>query len=157
MEFILDIINTYGKEIVGAALVALAGILGNALKNLAAKHIDTKIKHDIARTVVQAVEQVYKHMGGPEKLAIALDNAAEMMAAQGITVTELELRMLLEAAVGEFNDVFSWSLPIMEGVAVEDLTDDQLREVAVQAGLSRSFVDGMTREQLEAELDKLAE
>lgn len=106
-KFILDIVNTYGLEIIGAVLTALAGALGLAIKNLAAKYVNTKIKRDIARTVVQGVEQVYKALSGPERLERAMEAAAEMLAAQGITVTELELRMLLEAAVGEFNDVFN--------------------------------------------------
>ena len=104
---ILEIINTYGLEIIGAILTALAGVLGLAAKNLATKYINTKIKQDIARTVVQGVEQVYKALSGPERLEQAMEAAAEMLAAYGITVTDLELRMLLEAAVGEFNDVFN--------------------------------------------------
>lgn len=154
---ILEIINTYGLEIIGTILTALAGVLAMAAKNLATKYINTKVKREIALTVVQGVEQCYKHLGGPEKLAMALEAAAEMLTAQGITVTDLELRMLLEAAVGEFNDVFAKPLPILEGFAVEDLDDDQLREVLVQAGLSRTYTDGLTREQLLAELDTLAE
>jgi hypothetical protein len=43
---------------------------------------------------------------GEEKLDMALGFASEMLTEQGITITELELRMLLEAAVGEFNEAF---------------------------------------------------
>ena len=106
-NFILEIVNTYGLEIVGAVLTALAGALGLAIKNLATKYVNTKIKRDIAHTVVQGVEQLYKALSGPERLDKAMEAAVEMLAAQGITVTDLELRMLLEAAVGEFNDVFN--------------------------------------------------
>lgn len=106
-KFILEIVNTYGLEIIGTILVALAGALGLAAKALATKYINTKIKRDVARTVVQGVEQLYKDLHGPAKLAKALEAAASMLTAQGITVTDLELRMLLEAAVGEFNNVFT--------------------------------------------------
>ena len=106
-NFILEIVNTYGMEILGAILTAVAGALGLAVKNLATRYINTQIKRDIARTVVQGVEQVYKALSGPERLDKAMEAATEMLAAQGITVSELELRMLLEAAVGEFNDVFN--------------------------------------------------
>lgn len=106
MESIKLIVNTYGLEIVGAIVTALAGVVALALKNLATKYINGKIMKDIARTVVQGVEQLYKDLSGEEKLDRALAAASEMLAAQGITVTDLELRMLLEAAVGEFNDVF---------------------------------------------------
>lgn len=106
-KFILDIVNAYGLEIIGAVLTALAGALGLAIKNLATRYVNTKIKRDVARTVVQGVEQIYKALSGPERLERAMEAAAEMLAAQGITCTALELRMLLEAAVGEFNDVFN--------------------------------------------------
>ena len=155
-DFILEIINTYGMEILGTALVALAGSLGLAFKKLAARYFNTKEVQKVAHIVVQGVEQVYKALSGPEKLEKAMEAAAEMLAARGITVTELELRMQLEAAVGEFNNVFTPSL-ILEGIDVDDLDDDQLREIAGQAGLSRSYVDSLTREQLLDELDKLAE
>lgn len=106
-KFILEIVNTYGLQIIGTILLALAGVLGMAAKALATKYINTKIKRDVARTVVQGVEQLYKNLHGPAKLAKALEAAASMLTAQGITVTDLELRMLLEAAVGEFNNVFT--------------------------------------------------
>ena len=153
---ILEIINTYGVEIIGAILTGLAGVIGLALKNLATKYINTHVKREIARTVVQGVEQLYKHLNGEEKLGKALEAAAEMLQQAGITVTNLELRMLLEAAVGEFNDAFNRPL-IMEGIDVDDLTNDQLREVLTQAGLSRTYLDGLGRDKLLEELDTLAD
>lgn len=151
MDFILEIINTYGAEIIGAILTALAGALGLALKKLATKYVNTKIKRDIARTVVRGVEQLYQHLNGEEKLGKALEAAAEMLAAQGITVTDLELRLLLEDAVGEFNDVFN-SAVILEGIAVEDLDDEQLRELLQQIGYA--YTADMTREEMLAALDE---
>lgn len=130
MELILEIINTYGLEIIGTILTALATALGIVAKKLATKYINTKIKREIARTVVRGVEQLYKHLNGEEKLGKALEAAAEMLAAQGITVTDLELRMLLEDAVGEFNDVFN-SATILEGIDVEDL--DEAPDAVAQA------------------------
>jgi hypothetical protein len=105
-NIILQIINTYGMEIIGTILTALAGVLGMVATRLATKYVNTKIKRDVAHTVVQGVEQLYKDLHGPAKLDKALEAAANMLAAQGITVTDLELLMLLEAAVGEFNAVF---------------------------------------------------
>ena len=152
-DFIFEIINTYGLELIGTILAAVASVVALAAKNLATKYINTKIKQDVARIVVQGVEQCYNALGGPEKLQIALDTAAEMLTAQGINVTDLELRMLLEAAVGEFNDVFGQGWPILEGVAVEDLDDDQLRSVLEQCGFT--YTENMTREEMLAALDEV--
>ena len=106
MEIIKTIINTYGTEILGALLTALAGVLGMALKRLATQYVNTETKQAIARTVVQGVEKVYKDLHGQEKLDKAMEAAAAMLKENGITVTDLELRMLLESALAEFNRVF---------------------------------------------------
>ena len=76
------------------------------VKNLYTKYVNTKIKQDIAKTVVRGVEQIYKDLHGEEKLDAALKAASEMLAEKGSTASELELRMLIEAAVAEFNDAF---------------------------------------------------
>ena len=153
MEFILEIINNYATEVIGVILTALAGVVAMAAKKLATKYINTKVKREIARTVVRGVEQLYKHLNGEEKLAKALEAAAEMLAAQGITVTDLELRMLLEDAVGEFNDVFNSAI-ILDGIDVDDLDDDQLRELLLQMG--KEPAEGATREELQAMLAEVA-
>lgn len=148
-----EIINTYGMEIIGAILTALAGILGMVVTKLATKYINTKLKREIARTVVQGVEQLYKHLNGEEKLSKALTAAADMLLENGIKVTELELRMLLEAAVGEFNDVFN-SAVILDGIDAESMTDDQLREVLQQMGYT--YTESMNRTELLEALDEAA-
>ena len=153
MELIKEIIGTYGVEIIGAILTALATIAGTYATKLATKYINTKVKREIARTVVRGVEQLYNNLNGEEKLAKALEAAAEMLQQAGITVTDLELRMLLEDAVGEFNDVFNQD-KILEGIDVDDLTDDQLRKVLLQMGAE--VAEDCTREEMLTALDQLA-
>ena len=53
-----------------------------------------------------AVEQIYKDLNGPEKFEMALQSMTDILNEKGITITALEARMLIEAAVGEFNNVF---------------------------------------------------
>ena len=108
-----EFIEMYGAEI-GSALIAaafacltaIAGYLGTVAKNLVKKYLDNKTKQDVAKTVVQGIEQVFKDLHGEEKLNKALEAASEMLTEKGITISELELRMLIEAAVGEFNENF---------------------------------------------------
>lgn len=106
MDFIKMFISEYGTTILYAILSGIFAYLGVKVKALADKYLNTKIKQDVARTVVQAVEQVYKDLHGEEKLNQALIAASEMLAEKGITVTDLEMRMLIEAAVAEFNKAF---------------------------------------------------
>ena len=107
MQVINEFISMYGSTILYSILTALAGYLGIVIKNLYEKYINDKTKKDIAKTCVQAVEQLYKDLHGDEKLQKALEAASDMLMSKGITITDIELRMLIEAAVGEFNDAFN--------------------------------------------------
>lgn len=104
---IVEFLNTYGMNLLYSIVVAIGGFIGLALKNLATKYINDKIKEKVAMTAVKGVEQIYKDLHGDEKLDAAFKAAAEMLAEKGITISELELRMLLEAAVAECNDAFN--------------------------------------------------
>lgn len=106
MEFIKMFISEYGTQIMYVVMVGVFGYLGVQAKAIADKYLNDKTKRAVAKTVVQAVEQVYKDLHGEEKLDKALESASEMLAEKGITVTELEMRMLIEAAVAEFNKAF---------------------------------------------------
>lgn len=100
------IFTDYLLEILAVLVSAFATWLGITIKGLYTKHINTQIKKDVVATAVEAVEQIYKDIHGAEKLAKALEAASDMLKAQNIPVTELELRVLIEAAVGAFNGVF---------------------------------------------------
>lgn len=101
-----EFMNAYGLQIIYAILTAIAGAVGIVVKNLYTKYANDKTKKDVVRTVVLGVEQIYKDLHGPEKLDRALSSAAEMLAEKGIHATDLELRMLIEATVAEFNNAF---------------------------------------------------
>ena len=103
----MNIFNSYLNQILLALLLALAGWLGVQIKNLYRKYVNTEIKRAVCKTAVRFVEQVYKDIHGPEKLAQAMKRASKMLEEYGITITEYELISLLEAAVNEFNNAFN--------------------------------------------------
>jgi len=102
-----EVINLYGAEILGTLLLALAGTVAMVAKNMAARYLDTDTKRTLAKVVVQFTEQVYRDLHGEQKLAAALAVFSDLLAEKNIFATETELTVLLEAAVAEFNDVFS--------------------------------------------------
>lgn len=106
MEIITQFINEYGMEILTTAITAIAGWLAIVIKNLITKFLNDKTKQEIAKIVVSGIEQCYQALDGPAKLEKAIEAATEMLNEKGIKVTEVELRMLLEGALGEFNKVF---------------------------------------------------
>ncbi len=102
-----EFINMYGMQLLYAVVTAVAGYIGLALKNVWTKYMNDKTKKEVAKVAVQFVEQVYKDLHGDEKLNEALKAAAEMLMEKNITVSSLELRVLIEAAVAEFNNAFN--------------------------------------------------
>ena len=106
-DFFAQFINTYGVALLYALLTAIAGVLANGIKRIYAKYVNDKTKQTIAKVVVMAVQQLYAELDGPEKFDFALQSMTEMLNEKGIQISTLEARMLIEAAVGEFKDVFS--------------------------------------------------
>lgn len=102
-----EFINQYGMELLYTVITAIAGYIGIVLKNLCVNYMNDKTKRDVAKSAVQFVEQVYKDVHGEEKLNEALIAATDMLNEKGIVVNELEMRVLIEAAVAEFNNAFS--------------------------------------------------
>jgi hypothetical protein len=102
-----EFINEYGMQLLYTIITAIAGYIGIAVKRLFTKYINDKTKLAVAKSAVKYVEQVYKDLHGDDKLNMALSAASDMLAEKGITITDLELRVLVEAAVAEFNEAFS--------------------------------------------------
>lgn len=114
MDIFTQFINEYGTTILYTILTALAGYIGIWVKSLYTKYINDKTKQDVVQTCVSAVEQLYKDLHGEEKYNKVVESVSEMLMEKGITITDLELKMLIEAAVGEFNEVFNSTPAITE-------------------------------------------
>lgn len=97
-------IAEYGTVIIYAVVTGIAGFIGLQIKTIYQKYINDKTKEKVAKTVVKAVKQLYKDLDGEDKLTIAIRNITEMLNEKGITITELETRMLIEAAVEELKE-----------------------------------------------------
>lgn len=106
MEYFNDFMHEYGIQIAYALLTAVAAWIGNVISKYYRKWVNTREKKELAKTVVTAVEQIYKTLHGEEKFAKAYEALSEMLADHGIHITDLEIKMLIEAAVGEANNAF---------------------------------------------------
>lgn len=104
-----EILSTYIVKIVGILLMMCFTYLGVAAKKLYQKYINTSEKQTVARIVVQAVEQMYKSLHGDDKLNKALEMMSSLLAEKNIKISAEEMRVLIESAVGEFNDNFLMS------------------------------------------------
>lgn len=98
---------TYLFPVIAAAVTALAGFIGVQLKGLYQKYINDKTKEAVVRTCVKAVEQLYHDLGGPAKLEKAKEGIEQMLNEKGIPISDLEMNLLIEAVVSEFNYGFA--------------------------------------------------
>lgn len=111
MEAVINFLNEYG--ILSAIITALGTALGLLAKWLYNKTIGDKMKDEtkekVASLVVKYTEQVWKDLHGEDKLQKALEAFHDMLSEKGITISDLEMRVLLESALAEFNNAFKKS------------------------------------------------
>ena len=103
MNWFDQFMSQYGITIIGTILTAVAGYIGIAIKCLYEKVCNDNTKKSIVKTCVAAIEQIYQDLHGEEKFQKCLEAASEMLTDRGITVSDSELRILIEAAVKQFN------------------------------------------------------
>lgn len=151
-NIILEILNTYGMELLKAIVLLIAGTFGLIACKVATRCLNTETKRTLARTGVLFVEQVFKDLHGEEKMAKFLEYAAAQLKRYGIKFDADEMKALAEAFLAEFNNAFNSADMIMDGIDVDDLTDDQLREVVKQVGFA--YADNMTRDEMLAALEE---
>lgn len=118
-----EFISNYGATIIYTILTAIAGYIGIAVKKLYTKFVNDKTKKDVVNTCVKAVEQIYKDLHGEEKLAMCIQSVTEMLSEKGIHITEIEIRMLIEAAVNELNQGID-SIQLLDTLDFEDEDED---------------------------------
>ncbi len=110
-------IYSYGNQILMVLLCAIFGTVGYSLRKIAKNQFADETKRAVAKYVVQFVEQVFTALHGPEKLQQALETARELLAKKGISFDASEMRVLIEAAVAEFNEAFK--KPLSDGATAE--------------------------------------
>lgn len=98
----LELLQPYIMEIVATVLTAVASFIGMKIKSIYQEKVNTETKEKVVKTVCNAVEQLYKNLSGEEKLEAAKASILEMLNEKGITITELEMNMLIEATVNSF-------------------------------------------------------
>ncbi len=107
MDIIKSFLAEYGAAIIYAIVTGLATLVGMGFKKIYKQHVDTEAKEAIVKRAVQMVEQLYKDLHGEEKLEQALIAATQMLNTAGISISDIELRWMIESAVGELNNAFA--------------------------------------------------
>lgn len=103
MNYIKEFFQNYGFTIVYTVLTAVASFIGLKIKAIYQNKVNEGIKKDVVETCVKAVEQLYSDMNGSKKLEKAKESIVAMLNDKDINVSEIELDMLIESVVAEFN------------------------------------------------------
>ena len=98
MEYLNQILDIL-LPAVASIVTVLCGILATKIKSKYDEKVDNETKKKVVETTVSYVEQVYYALKGEEKLEKALQTASQLLVEKGITISEMELRMLIESAV----------------------------------------------------------
>lgn len=134
MQIVLDFINQYLSE----ALIAIFGVIAtaivNIIKNKYEEYINAKLeekidrtKEEVVRKCVDAVEQMYKDMTGEEKFQKVVEYVDAMLAEKGITITEVEIKIIIESAVRAMN-VLKENAPKTEDELVDEYLNKKYRD-----------------------------
>lgn len=102
MDLLNQLISTYALPILGSILTAIASFIGLKIKSVYEKYINDKTKKDVVETTVKYVEQIYKDLHGEQKLQKAKENILELLNQKGISITELEMNVLIESVCNSF-------------------------------------------------------
>ena len=102
-----EFFSTYVLPVIVSLIAGMAGYIGIQIKKLYEKYVNNKVKQDVVRTCVKAAEQLYNDLGGPAKLEKAQEGVRQMLEEKGIPISDLELNLLIESVVSEFNYGFA--------------------------------------------------
>ena len=117
-----DMLNNILVDVLMVVVTGIVGYLGTLIKKVLDEKLDTKQKKQIAQDTARYVEQVGKDLNAAEKAEAFDQAAAEMLAEKGIAITELELKVLREAAVNELNAT-DWKSSLEEADPSEEEGD----------------------------------
>lgn len=122
MEQMLIFISAYGPTIVQFIVTGILTALGTWIGKIYRTKINDETKRKVVRTCCAAINQLYQDLDGPTKYALACDAIEKMLSEKGITITALEIEMLIEEVCYDFKQAIITEInaePILEGVVVD--------------------------------------
>ena len=99
-----EFISTYGITIIYALLSAAATAIGAWIGRIYKERVTDETKRKVVGTCCKAVKQIYRDLNGPEKYDRAVEAITAMLDEKGITITDLEIKMLIEEVCSDFAD-----------------------------------------------------
>lgn len=102
--------HEYAFEMLVLLVCAIAAAFGYGCRKIYKQHINSQEKEAVAFSAAAFVEQTFKNLHGYDKLMKAMETARVLLAKRGIKFSAEEMKILIVAAVGQFNDAFNRDL-----------------------------------------------
>lgn len=98
-----ELINQICNNILQTILVLVFSYVGLAFNKLNTKYVNSETKRIVVKDCVKCVEQIYTDLHGDDKKAECENKIVQLLYEKGITITQTELDIMIEAAVQELN------------------------------------------------------
>ena len=85
-------------------VITVASYVGMKIKNIYKEKVDTETKKKVVETTCRYINQLYNDLDGSQKLEKAKENIVDQLNEKGISITELELDVLIESTINSFKD-----------------------------------------------------
>lgn len=108
-----EFIATYGTTILYTLLSAAATAIGAWIGRVYKAKVNDETKRNVVKTCCKAVKQLYKDLHGAEKYDKAVESIVAMLAEKGISITDLEIKMLIEEVCNDFADAVEKESAVM--------------------------------------------
>lgn len=104
MQTIIHFLIENGVQLLYVISTSIITFITIKFKNTYTKYIDDETKKVIAKTCVEACEQLHKESKGEEKYLITYNNIKEILNSKKIKLNDLEMKMLIESFCSKLND-----------------------------------------------------
>ena len=102
IEQIWNLIENDVFNIITTLVSFVTVCIATKVKYIYEQKVTDERKRTIVKTVVNAIEQVYKEMSGEKKLAIAQENVLAICNEKKLSITDLEMNLLIEETCHSF-------------------------------------------------------
>ena len=99
-----EFISTYGTTIIYTLLSAAVTAIGTWIGRIYKEKVNDETKRNVVKTCCKAVKQLYRDLKGEDKYNKAVESIVAMLSEKSITITDLEIKMLIEEVCADFAD-----------------------------------------------------
>ena len=103
-NILIEFYKDYGIEIIHSIVMGVFSYIALDIKKIYKSHIQDKTKKEVIDKVCIYVDELYPNLNGEDKLKKVMSNAKEMLKEKKITISDLELQILLHNSIHIINN-----------------------------------------------------